>query len=69
MSTREAILAWAKRMAEVEEIGPVDRFVIQSDGCVYALDEGNVGDALGWWPIPYLGPEGEAELASGALYD
>lgn len=62
MKIKEAVFAWAKRMARLEELD-IDRldFVIQSDGHVYALpkDDHDRG-AVAWWPLPYLGPEGEA---------
>lgn len=69
MTTREAVLAWAARMASANQIDPDDvDLVIQSDGFVYALPKGDHDrDALGWWPLPYLGPDGEAAFARGDL--
>lgn len=71
MSTKEAVLAWAARMAAAENLD-VERLdlVIQSDGHVYALPKGDHDrGAVKWWPLPYLGPEGEAALAAGKLFD
>lgn len=71
MKTKEAVLAWASRMARSEEIDveAVD-LMIQSDGFVYAMPKGDHDKgALGWWPLPYLGPEGEAAIARGDLFE
>lgn len=69
MTTKEAILARARRMAVHDGIeGPLV-FTIQDDGNVYALPvrNGTERDAVAWWPLPYLGREEEAALADGAL--
>lgn len=66
MRTREAIFAWAERMAANDpDICVPHHFIIQSDGFVYAMPE--MGDALAWWPLPYIGPDGEADFAAGRL--
>ena len=66
MNIKEAIFAWAARVATEGGIEP-HHFVILRDGFVYAMPERPDGDALSWWPLPYLGPEGEDELAAGHL--
>lgn len=71
MTTKEAVLAWAARMAVSEDLD-VDHLdlVIQSDGHVYALPKGDHDQgAVEWWPLPYLGAEGEAALAAGELFE
>jgi hypothetical protein len=70
VTIREAVLAWAARMAAAENLD-VDRMdlVIQSDGHVYALPKGDHDKgAVKWWPLPYLGPEGEAAFKAGHLW-
>jgi hypothetical protein len=66
VTTKEAIFTWARRMAADGGLEP-HHFIIQSDGFVYAMPEKHGGDALSWWPLPYLGPDGEEELAAGRL--
>ena len=68
MTTREAVFAWAGRMAADVNIEP-HHFIIQSDGNVYAMPENRDSGALGWWPLPYLGPAGESEFAEGLLFE
>lgn len=63
---KAAILAWAKRMADHEEVS-YGTLVIQSDGYVYAMPADRDRDAVAWWPLPYLGPDGEEALAAGEL--
>lgn len=65
---KEAVLAWAKRMAEYEEV-EYDELIIQSDGCVYAMSKNRDAGAVKWWPLPYLGVNGEAAFAAGKLTD
>lgn len=67
MTTKEALIAWARRMAAHEGVENVAEFVIQSDGFVYAMRAKDDDGPLAWWPLPYLGPEGEADLEAGAL--
>lgn len=68
MTIKEAVLAWARRMAEHEKVQYAD-LVIQNDGYVYAMPSNHDDGAVAWWPLPYLGPDGEAALASGDLTD
>jgi hypothetical protein len=70
VTIKEAVIAWSKRQADSEGLGPrVDRFIIQSDGFVYAMPAPPKVDALSWWLLPYLGPEGEEAFARGDLTD
>ncbi len=71
MTIKESILAWASRMLLAEDLNPDSLdLVIQRDGFVYAMPKGDHDQgAVKWWLLPYLGPEGEASLASGELYD
>ena len=67
MTTKDAVFAWAARMAEAACIEP-DHFIIQPDGLVYAMPKNRDDDAIAWWPLPYLGPDGEAEFTAGLLF-
>lgn len=67
MTTKEAVFAWAMRISAERDICVPHHFVIKPDGRVYAMPED--GGWLAWWPLPYLGPEGEAALAAGELFD
>ena len=66
IETKKALLAWARRMAEHEGV-KCARFIVQSDGYVYAMPTGKDKDAVAWWPLPFLGVAGESEFAGGRL--
>lgn len=68
MTIKEAILAWAHRTARHDNIA-YDHLVILSDGFIYAMPADQSSGAVAWWPLPYLGPEGEQAFASGELTD
>jgi hypothetical protein len=68
MTLKESILTWARRQAEHDNVEYVD-LLIQSDGFVYAMPENRDAGAVAWWPLPYLGHEGEAAFAAGELTD
>jgi hypothetical protein len=64
---KDSIRAWARRTAAHAGVVDCAELLIQADGFVYAMSSS--GEALAWWPLPYLGPDGEEALEAGELED